>query len=76
MEKKKNEIATTLRMSEEKYAEFKEYAHDTNISLNSALKTAASIGLKVLKGSFQNVALVGTPLADCSIEQTSSERTQ
>ena len=60
-----NEITTTLRISEEKYTEFKEYAKDANISLNSAIKAAASIGLKVLKGQFQNVALVETlPEAD------------
>ena len=75
MGKRNNEITTTLRFSEEKYAEFKEYACETNISLNSALKTAASIGLKVLKGSFQNVALVEIPLSDCSIERISSKRT-
>ena len=61
MEKSINEVTTTLRIGEEKYAEFKKYAKDANISLNSAIKAAASIGLKVLKGQFQNVALVETP---------------
>ena len=61
MEKAINEVTTTLRIGEEKYAEFKDYARSANISLNSAIKVAASIGLKVLKGQFQNVALFETP---------------
>ena len=64
-----NEITTTLRISEGKYNEFKEFAEDSSISLNSAFKTAASIGLKVLKGEFKNVAFLDNP------QQISSKRT-
>ena len=50
-----NEITTTLRISEDKYNEFKNFAQDANISLNSAFKTAASVGLKILQGKFKNI---------------------
>ena len=65
-----NEVTTTLRISAEKHSEFKEYAKYTNVSLNTAFKVAASLGLKMLKGEFRNVALVETPRADCSTVQT------
>ena len=58
-----NEITTTLRIGEDKYSEFKEYSKSANISLNSTIKMAAHIGLKVLKGEFQNVALVENPVS-------------
>ena len=57
----KNEVTTTLRISERKYKEFKDYAEETSVSINSLLKAASAIGLKIMKGEFQNVALVDNP---------------
>ena len=70
MSKTRNEVTTTLRMSESKYAEFKEYSREMNISINSAIKISANLGLKMLKGEFQNVVLIENPALADNAEQT------
>ena len=60
-EKAINDITTTLRISKDKYDEFKEFAKESNISLNSAFKIAASVGLNVLQGKFKNVLFPDIP---------------
>ena len=57
----KNEITTTLRISESKYEEFKEYAEQMSISVNSLIKLISGVGLKVIKGEFKNVAYLDSP---------------
>jgi len=56
-----NEITTTLRISQCKHEEFKAYAEETSVSVNALIKMASAIGLKVLKGEYENIALVRTP---------------
>ena len=58
---KKNEITTTLRVSDEKYEEFKEFANKMDVSINSLIKMASSIGLLVMKGNFKNTAYLDNP---------------
>ena len=65
-----NEVTVTLRMCEDMHADFKKYAFDTNISMNSAIKVAACIGMKLLRGQFQKVALIESPLVACNTSQT------
>ena len=57
----KNEITTTLRVGEEKYEEFKDFAKKMNVSINSLIKMTSSIGLMVMKGEFKNIAFLDSP---------------
>jgi len=59
--KESNDITTTFRQDIDKYREFKDYAKEINISLNSLLKISSAIGLKVMKGEFKNLALLDNP---------------
>ena len=56
-----NDITTTLRIGKDKYEEFKEFAEEVNISLNSAFKIAASVGLNILQGNSKNVLYLDNP---------------
>jgi len=58
MDKAINEITTTFRLPQAKHEEFRKFAEASGISLNALINVSAAIGLKVMKGEYENVAIV------------------